>query len=552
MSNFEGLYFLPLGGASEIGMNLNLYACDDEWLMVDLGISFHDRLGIDVVMPNPQFIVERRAKLKGLLLTHAHEDHIGAIPYLWHQLQCPLYATPFTAHLIRYKLEEAGLIDRVTLIELPLSGTCEIGPFAIQMVTLTHSIPEPNGVMIRTKYGNIFHTGDWKIDPDPLVGERTDEATLKAIGQEGVLAMVCDSTNVFQEESSGSEKDVFENLQHVGERYKNNRLIVTCFSSNIARLQSIGTVAQKMGRTVIAAGRSLARMEKAAREQGYLKHLNPFLTVKQGANLPPEKTLIVCTGSQGEGRSVLKRMASGSYPGVKLSDEDVIVFSSRIIPGNDKRIGFLKNMLLRQGCHIVAQHNADIHVSGHPGRIELRQMYDWIKPRIAIPVHGELQHLIEHGRLAHACGVPEVLIVENGALVHLAPQEADIVEFEIPNGYLALDGKNVIRMDHAALKERAKLSYDGVVLITVLIDTVQRRLIDTCYTMKGLVNQENVVEISKQLVTETTRALLEHEIVPARTRFVQEITAAARRPYGELMDKKPQCIVHVLDIAAPE
>lgn len=544
MSTSNGLFFLPLGGSAEIGMNLNLYAYQDQWLMVDLGISFHDSLGLDVIMPSPQYIVERKEKLVGLLLTHAHEDHIGAIPYLWPQLRCPIYATPYTLHLLRYKLEEMGLLDEVELHEIPLSGKKKIGPFSLQMVSLTHSIPEPNGVLIETPLGRIFHTGDWKLDPDPLVGEKTDEVLLRKIGDEGVLAMVCDSTNVFEASASGSEKEVFDNLLEVIKKYTKERIVVTCFASNVARLASIAKAAALCGRKVVAAGRSFKRIEETARRNGYLEDVIPFLKVEEGTNLKPEESLYICTGSQGEGRSALKRIASRSFSGITLSEGDVIIFSSRVIPGNERRIGVLKNGLLRQGCHVITQHHEDIHVSGHPGREELVQMYEWVRPKIAIPVHGELRHLIEHGKLAKKCGVEEVIIVDNGSLVKLAPGTAEITE-EVPAGYLALDGDAIIRLDHPSLSERYKLSVNGIVMVSVVVNEDLNIVPDHVQmSVLGLVNIDNAYTIVRDALLKALQILSEDDR-GNETVLRQKILSVVRRTFMAHMGKKPMVDVHI-------
>lgn len=537
--------FLPLGGAAEIGMNLNLYAYNDAWLMVDLGVSFNDNLGIDVIMPNPQYIVERRAQLCGLVLTHAHEDHIGAVPYLWPQLQCPIYATPFTAHILRGKLEDAGLIDQVTIHEVPLSGTVNIGPFKVEMISLTHSIPEPNGLLIETPLGRVFHTGDWKIDPTPLVGEDMDVEKLKAIGKQGVLAMVCDSTNIYQEKTAGSEKDVRDALMDVVEKYKDHRIFVTCFASNVARLHSIATVAKALGRPVVRMGRSIKRYEEAARQHGYMKGLPPFLDIRDVDNTNDKNYLFITTGSQGEGRAALKRIADDQYPGIAFAEDDVVIFSSRVIPGNEKRIGFLKNSLIRKGVHLITQHAYDIHVSGHPSRSDLRQMYDWIKPKIAIPVHGELRHMIEHGKLARQCGVEEIVIAENGTLVEMAP-EIHVID-EVPTGRLALEGGNVIRMDHTAIRERGKLSNEGVVSVSVVLEDLLD-VVDIQLEARGIVNTDNVFGLAHEAIKQNLEVYMdkEAETVEGVREFVQ---GCVRRVFRKIAGKRPLVMVHVVNMS---
>lgn len=542
-SNTKDLYFLPLGGSGEIGMNLNLYAYGDEWLMVDLGISFADSLGIEVIMPNPQFIVERRDKLKALVLTHAHEDHLGAVPYLWPQLRCPIYATPFTAHLLRAKLMDAGLLDDVTIVEMPLESSHQIGPFHIKLISLTHSIPEPNGVLITTPAGKIFHTGDWKIDPDPLVGEKIDETAVAELGNMGILAMVCDSTNALQDGTSGSEKMVRDNLVEALANHPKGRIIVTCFASNVARLESIAYAAQKNGRKVALSGRSFFRMNEAARATGYLKDIAPFISAKEASSLPPEKVLYLSTGSQGEKRAALYRIAENMHPEIALNEGDTVIFSSRVIPGNEKSIGVIKNKFIRRGINVMSWHHYEIHVSGHPSKDELRQMYGWVKPRIAIPVHGELRHMVEHGRLARSCGVSEVIIPENGTLIRLSPDPAEIVE-EVPFGKLALDGTALVRLDHPSLKDRMRLSGAGVVVVSITLDEELDPTNDPQVEIVGLINMDNLFKVTEMEIKETLLNMSPRER-GNDVNLKAAIGTAARRTINSQIGKKPVVITHV-------
>ncbi|HEY3145360.1 MAG TPA: ribonuclease J, partial [Dongiaceae bacterium] len=380
----DELLFLALGGAGEIGMNLNLYGHAGKWLMVDLGVTFGDEStpGIDIIMPDISFIKERVGDLVGLVLTHAHEDHIGAVPYLWPQLRCPLYATPFTASVLRRKLEEAGLAKEAPITLIPMSGKVTLAPFEVELITLTHSIPEPNAVVVRTPLGAVLHTGDWKLDPTPLVGDATDEAALRKLGDGGVLAMVCDSTNVFVEGASGSESDVRDSLRDLIGRL-HNRVAVGCFASNVARLETITRVAMEHGRQVALVGRSLWRMVAAAQENGYLTGLPEFVQEHDVGYFPRNKILMICTGSQGEPRSALARIARKEHPHVAFEAGDAVVFSSRTIPGNEKSIAHLQNELTRQDVQVITDREEDIHVSGHPARDELIEMYQMIRPTIA-------------------------------------------------------------------------------------------------------------------------------------------------------------------------
>ncbi len=413
-SNDE-LLFLALGGAGEIGMNLNLYGHAGKWLMVDLGIGFADDTmpGVEVVMPDPAFIVERRADLVGIVLTHAHEDHLGAVADLWPQLKAPVYATPFAASVLRRKLIEAGLRDAVPVTEIPLGGKFKLAPFELEMITMTHSILEPNALAIRTKFGTVFHTGDWKIDPEPLLGDTTDEAMLKRIGDEGALAMICDSTNVFVEGEAGSESKVRANLEKLVRGHK-GRVAVTCFASNLARVESVALAAVAAGRHPVLSGRALQRMVEAAQECGYLLDFPECVPEQQAGFLPRDKVLFICTGSQGEPRASMAKLANGDHRDLVLEEGDTAIFSSRVIPGNERSVGRLQNALMARGVEVITDREADIHVSGHPARDELVKVYQWVRPKIAVPVHGEVRHMVEHAALARACQVPETVVAPNG------------------------------------------------------------------------------------------------------------------------------------------
>src|SRR5436305_8193053 len=465
----DALYFLPLGGSGEIGMNLNLYGHDGQWLIVDCGVTFGEeehQPGVDVIMADPAFIVERRDRLLGIVATHGHEDHIGAIPYLWPQLQCPVWATPFTASLLRAKLIEAGLAERVPINIVPMSGRFAIGSFDLELITLTHSIPEPNAVVIRTPVGTVLATGDWKLDPEPLIGSPTDEDRLCAVGDEGVLAIVCDSTNALRPGSSRSEGELRHSLTELIGRYQ-GRVAVACFASNVARLATISEAARAHDRDVALVGRSLWRIEKAARENGYLADVPRFLTEDEAGYVPRDKILLICTGSQGEPRAALARIAREDHPNIVLEDGDVVIFSSRIIPGNEKAINRLHNALLRLGIQVVTDEDHFVHVSGHPYRDELVRMYQMVRPQIALPVHGEARHLIAHADLAGECQVPQPLVIQNGDMVRIAASGASIVD-EVLVGRLASDGKGLLPLDGAALKDRRRATFNGTAVATLM------------------------------------------------------------------------------------
>ncbi len=495
----KGLYFLPLGGSGEIGMNLNLYGYRGQWLMLDCGVTFGDEehAGVDVIMPDPAFIVERKDKLLGIVATHAHEDHIGAIPYLWPQLQCPIWATPFTASLLKAKLEEAGLAGKAKITIVPMSGRFSIGPFDLELVTLTHSIPEPNAVAIRTPVGTVLHTGDWKLDPDPLIGDVTDEAALIRIGDEGVIAMVGDSTNALVDGTSGSEAELRDSLTELIGRYT-GRVAVACFASNVARLSTIAYAAQAHGRDVALIGRSLWRINKAARENGYLSDLPRFLTEDEAGYVPADRILLICTGSQGEPRAALSRIAREDHPHIVLDDGDVVIFSSRIIPGNEKAIGRLQNALVRLGVEIVTTDDHFVHVSGHPCRAELVRMYQMVRPHVAIPVHGEARHLQSHARLAMECQVSDALIIENGDVVRLDAQGATIAG-QVPVGRIGSDGRRLVPMTGAVLQQRRRVGNQGALVATIIVDRAGALAAPPQISLIGLVETADSEDMSAKL-----------------------------------------------------
>ncbi len=469
----DELVFCPLGGAGEIGMNLGLYGFGPEksrkWIMVDLGVTFADATlpGIDVILPDIRFIEERRDNLLGIFLTHAHEDHFGAVLDLWPRLRAPVYATPFSAALLRAKMiDERGAPD-VVVKEVPLGGTIDLGPFNVEFVSLTHSIPEPNGLIINTSEGSVFHTGDWKIDDDPLLGGGFDKSALERLGKRGCRAIICDSTNVFRNGVSPTEGEVAVELTRlVADAPK--RVCVTSFASNVARLRSAIFAADKAGRSTVLAGRSMYRMIGVAVETGYLADIPPLVPLNDFSDLPRDKVLVLMTGSQGEPRAALARIANENHPDIQLSPGDRVIFSSRTIPGNERSVSALQNALIRQGVDIITDADGLVHVSGHPRRGELEQMYKWVKPELAIPVHGETRHLHEHARFAKSLGVPETQIVHNGDMVRLAPGPALLVD-EVPAGRIYRDGRIHIRASDDALGERRKLSYAGIVVVSLAL-----------------------------------------------------------------------------------
>ena len=464
----DELLFLALGGSGEIGMNVNLYGCQGKWLMVDLGMTFSgDQYpGVDLVFADLEFIEERAHQLEAIVLTHAHEDHIGAVPYFAADLGVPIYATPFTADLVRRKLKEAGLVDEVKLHVIEEDhGQFAVGPFEVTYIPLAHSIAEGNALLIDTPHGRIFHTGDWKLDEDPIIGEPTTEEELVAIGDEGVLALVCDSTNVFNPAPSGSEGAVYKGLLEEVQRHAGKRVMVTTFASNVARLQTLGDVARETGRQVCVAGRSLDRIIEVSQDNGYLQDFPDPVDFDTAMGLPRGEVLIIATGGQGEPRAALARVADENHP-IELVSGDVVLFSSRQIPGNELSIGIVQNKLAARGITMVTDRQSMIHVSGHPGRPELEALYGWIRPDILVPVHGEMRHMQEQGRLGKECAIPDQVVQQNGDLVRLAPGAPGKIA-EVKAGRLVLDGDLIIPADGEAIAMRRRIMREGVLIVAL-------------------------------------------------------------------------------------
>ena len=544
----DELLFLALGGAGEIGMNLNLYGHAGKWLMIDLGIGFADDTmpGVEVVMPDPAFIEERRADLLGIVLTHAHEDHLGAVADLWPRLKAPVYATPFAASVLRRKLSEAGLRGMVPITEIPLGGRFSLAPFELELITMTHSILEPNALAIRTKHGTVFHTGDWKIDPEPLLGDVTDEAMLKRIGDEGALAMVCDSTNVFVEGEAGSEATVRANLEKLV-RGRKGRVAVTCFASNLARVESVALAAVAAGRHPVLSGRALQRMVESAQECGYLLDFPECVPEQQAGFLPREKVLFICTGSQGEPRASMAKLANNEHRDLVLEAGDTAIFSSRIIPGNERSVGRLQNALMAHGVEVITDRDADIHVSGHPARDELIRVYQWVRPRIALPVHGEVRHMVEHAALARSCQVPETVVAPNGTLVRLAPGPAEIVD-HVPAGRLARDGDGLVQIDGDSLRERRKLLWNGAAAATIVLDARGKAVAPPKVSMRGIEDGEG--ELSAAIVAGLAEMLADLTASERKddARIAEAARQAVRRVVRAHLGKKPLTDVHIVRI----
>ena len=537
------LLFCALGGSGEIGMNVNLYGCDGKWLMVDLGMTFsgNEYPGVDLVFADLEFIEERRKDLIGIVLTHAHEDHIGAVPYFAADLGVPLYATPFTARLITAKLEEAGIAKDVELNVIDHLDRFDLGPFGIQYLPLAHSIAEGNALLIDTPHGRIFHTGDWKLDDEPLVGTPTSAHKLTQIGDEGILALVCDSTNVFNPEASGSEGDVWRGLTEEVKKHQGRRVLVTTFASNVARLQSLGEVAKATGRKFCVAGRSLDRIIKAGQASGYLQALPDIIDMDTAMKLPRGEVLIVATGGQGEARAALARVAEGQHP-IKLESGDVVLFSSRQIPGNEIPIGKIQNKLAEMGVIIVSDRQSHIHVSGHPGRPELETLYGWIRPEILMPVHGEMRHMREQGRLGKSCGIPQTVVQKNGDMVRLAPGKPGKFA-EVRAGRLVLDGDIIAPADGMAMVMRRRLAMNGALMVAV--DAGGRAKIAGL----GLPLEEDYDDFVAEAEGDVAAAIgkLKGAARKDREAVIEAARLAARRAAQRWSGKKPQVQVLLLE-----
>ncbi|MDP7190721.1 MAG: ribonuclease J [Alphaproteobacteria bacterium] len=545
----EELLFLPLGGSGEIGMNLNLYGSEGAWIIVDLGVTFSDDSmpWIDVITPDPAFIESQRDRLAGIVLTHAHEDHIGAVPHLWPRLQCPIYATSFTASILRRKLREMGLEKEAIITEIPLSGSFEVGPFTIDLITLTHSIPEPNAVVIHSAHGTVLHTGDWKLDPNPIVGEVTDERALRELGEGGVLAMVCDSTNVFTEGASGSEGNLRESLEKLVGCYDSGRVVVGCFASNIARLSTLARVAEANNRHAALIGRSLWSFYESAKENGYLTDIPEFLTEYDVERLPRDQVLLICTGSQGEPRAAFSRIASGNHPRVELEKGDVAIFSSRIIPGNEKSIARLQNRLVALGVEVVTEKDHFIHVSGHPGRDELTRMYQWVNPRVVVPVHGEIRHLHEQAKLARSCQIPQAVEIENGIVLRLAPGDTEIVG-RVHSGRLTLDGNRLVPLDGSMMAARKRVIFNGSLAVTVVIDGDGELLSDPVISAPGYFTEKGDEAFIRKLIAAASAAVGSLAGSSARNEdeVGEAVRCAVRKAFFLKRTQRPVTQVHVV------
>ncbi len=550
----DELLYCPLGGAGEIGMNMNLYGYgqpeNHKWIIVDVGITFADDSipGIDLILPDTGFIEGRKDNLLGIVLTHAHEDHIGAISYVWPKLKCNIYATPFTATLVIEKFKEKKIDITNYLQIVKLGSSFQLGPFNIEYINLTHSILEPNGLKISTSIGNILHTGDWKCDPEPLVGKNLDSKRLIEIGKEGVVSMICDSTNVFNMSRSGSEGDVRKSLIKIIERQK-KRVVVTSFASNVARMETIFYCAKKTGRQISLVGRSMQRIYKAARQCGYLSEVIEPLDPRDTKNISREKIIYLCTGSQGEPMGAMNRISNYIHPDVNIEAGDTVIFSSKIIPGNEKKLYKLHNQLVRDGIEVISEENEFVHVSGHPNRDELKEMYEWIKPRSIIPVHGEQRHMLEHIDFAKKMKIPYPIKVENGDIVRFSKDTTPEVFDKAPYGKIYLDGNIGVEEEAKSIKERKNLSANGFLNVVIIINSRQNTHEPAIINQKGLpikdLEQFNFTmqdQINKSLKTFSLNNIKQEENI------VETLKILCRRHTKEITGKKPLTNINLVRI----
>jgi len=549
----DDLLFVPLGGSGEIGMNANLFHYDDQWLMVDLGISFPDDTmpGIDVVLPDLSFIEARREKLAGLVITHGHEDHLGAIPYLWERLKCPIYGTPFTLALVRGKLSERLPDARVKLISLPFNSSVPVGSFDVEMISLTHSIPDPAGLVLRAGGKTIFHTGDWKFDEDPLLGPTSDKDALKKLGNSGVDILIGDSTNAMVDGRTGSEADARKGLLETIGGLK-GRVAVTCFASNVARVDSLVRVARQTGRSPMLVGRALHRISEAARSCGYLSDWPDFVPEDDFDLIPKEKLLMICTGSQGEPRSALSRIASGSHHMVRLEKGDAVLFSSREIPGNEPAISRVQDNLIRRGVQVITDDDAPIHVSGHPGREDMAEMYQMIRPRVAIPVHGTARHLKAHASLAQSCQVGKTIIPDNGDIIALDGDQSRVIS-KADTGLLTFEAGEVIGLDSSTLRDRRRMLWNGNVSASIVLSLKGELCLAPSITQNGLNDgyraddyiAEGSLRVEDALLAMSNRDRLDDDVVTDR------VSQALRGLAKAMFQRRPAVQVHVMRVDAP-
>ena len=556
MARPDELTFAPLGGVGEIGMNLSIYGLGNRhqrsWLAVDLGVSFGDEEhlpGIDLIMPDISFLEKERNNLVGLVLTHAHEDHFGAIIDLWPRLKCPIYATKFSAALFEAKCEAERNPPKIPVTVIPSGGRVDIGPFNVEFIPVAHSIPEAHAIAIHTDVGTVLHTGDWKIDPTPVLGPPIDEKRLRELGDAGLLALIGDSTNAVRDGRSPSETEVAKTITELVKGAK-GRVAVTTFASNVARIRAVAGAAKAADREVVVVGRAMDRVVQVARETGYLDGVQNFRGMDLYGHFPPDKVLALCTGSQGEPRAALARIANDDHPQVTLNRGDSVIFSSRTIPGNEKAVGAIINGLVEQGIKVITDRDHLVHVSGHPRRDELRDMLAWTRPQLVIPVHGEALHLSEHARLARACGVPKVITCRNGDLIKLGPGEPGIIG-EVPAGRLYKDGTIIEDAKSRAVAERRKMAFAGCIFIAIAVTEKGELAGDPEVDLVGIPEKTTAGEEIDDIVFDAVVSTVE-SLPRARRRdpdaMAESVRRAVRAAVNEQWGKKPICLVHVLDV----
>lgn len=544
----DGLLFIPIGGCTEIGMNLYAYIYNDQWILVDMGMGFDNELGRELLVPSPETLIKNKSKIKALFITHSHEDHIGAIPYLWPMIECPIYGRSFAIEMIRDKLQQFNLEQKVPLVKISAEKKISVGDFSVELIPVAHSTPESSALAISTLDGVVIHTGDWRLDEEPVLGPKTDEAKLKEYGDKGVLALVCDSTNVFRDIRYGSEKDVRKNLVEIVKKHKKNRILVTCFASNLARLETCFIAAKESGRQLVVAGRSLKKIERIARLAGYFQKIPPFLEDRKINSMDLNKVLIVCTGSQGEQTSALSKIAEGTHKFIKLQENDVIIFSSRVIPGNELAVLGIQNAIVKRQIEIITDVDCAIHASGHPSKEELRHLYSLVKPSYLIPVHGETMQLYKHAEIAKEYGIKNIIIPQDGCVIKLSEGSSKIVD-QVDVGVLAVDGNKLIPIDGVVYKQRKALSINGSVSAIIKYRRGSIKMTDmTSYGVFEPSEQEEFEDLKSDIASEIKLSLENISKGKASAKDIQSaVEKIIRTAFVDIRGKKPVVFVHVVE-----
>lgn len=548
-TNTNGLQFIPIGGCTEIGMNLYAYVYNDQWILVDMGMGFDNELGRELLVPSPETLIKNKSKIKALFITHSHEDHIGAIPYLWPMIECPIYGRSFAIEMIRDKLQQFNLEKKVPLIKVSAEKKISVGDFTVELIPVAHSTPESSALAISTPDGIVIHTGDWRLDEDPVLGPKTDEIKLKEYGDKGVLALVCDSTNVFRDIRYGSEKEVRKNLIEIVKKHKKNRILVTCFASNLARLETCFIAAKESGRQLVVAGRSLKKIERVARLAGYFQKIPPFLEDRKINSIDPNKVLIICTGSQGEQSSALSKIAQGTHKFIKLQEDDVIIFSSRIIPGNELAVLGIQNAIVKRKIEIITDVDCEIHASGHPSKEELRHLYSLVKPNCLIPVHGETMQLYKHAEIAKEYEIKNVIVPQDGCIIKLSEESSKIID-QVDVGVLAVDGNKLIPIDGIVYKQRKALSINGSVsaIIKYCRGSSIKMTDMTSYGVFEPSEQEEFEDIKSDIASEIKLSLENISKGKTSAKDIQSaIEKIIRTSFVNVRGKKPVVFVHVIE-----